>query len=94
MRGSGSMDTSKWKYMSKAEIIKDHKKSGGKKVLLFVSLVKEDDPNVYFQLIVWDETNQKYRDRMEKKFDTEDEGMEHIRKLEKNPKYAVAYQPN
>lgn len=81
----------KWRFMSLEEIKADHKVNGGKTDLLIVSLC-EQDVNKYF-LVVVNETKQKDMPRLQKRFESEEEGLAYIDQLNENPKYAVIVQP-
>lgn len=81
----------KWRFMGLAEIKADHKINGEKTELLIVSLCPRD--NGQFFLVVENETKQKSMPRLEKLFDTEDEGWKYIEELQENPKYALIHQP-
>lgn len=81
----------KWRFMNMNEIKADHKINGGKTDLLIVSLVQQST-NQYF-LGVENETKNKTMTRLQKKFESEEEGWAYIEELQASPKYAVIVQP-
>ena len=76
--------------MDLSEIKADHIVNGGKTELLIVSLDKQD-VNQYF-LVVENETKNKTMTRLQKKFESEEEGWKYIEELQESPKYAVVVQ--